>query len=224
MLLCGLVTSPPSGQRPERPSDDAEQPPHGALALGMKLFLLALSVLFAASLVLYLITRARAAVWPPPGAPGLPPALWLSTALMLISSGTMHLALRAIRAGHVRALHRWMLVTAGLGLAFLVGQTANWVQYVQAIPPESLAPPRPLTDAPETARNDARLFYFLFFTLTGVHAAHVIGGLVAVGVVTVGALRQRYSRGQHVGVQNCAAYWHFLDVVWLVLMAAIVTL
>ena len=65
------------------------------------------------------------------------------------------------------------------------------------------------------------MFYFLFYFLTGLHAAHVIGGMVALAIVTANAFRGRYTATRAAGVGHCAAYWHFLDVVWLVMVAVI---
>jgi cytochrome c oxidase subunit 3 len=166
----------------------------------MALFLLSLSILFLASIIGYLIVRARADVWPPPGMPHLPRGLWVSTIVLLISSGTMHAALTAIRRGNAGALIGTMLITTLLGVVFLVSQVINWAWLIAIH---------------ATAGKD--LYLFLFYLLTGLHGAHVIGGLIALTVVTVKAFRGRYTAADHGGVKLTAIYWHFLDVVWLVM-------
>jgi cytochrome c oxidase subunit 3 len=206
MLLLGLVTSPPPGNRPDPPAFDSDDAPRGAGGLGMALFLVALSVLFAASLILYFATRARFETWPPPGSPPLPGGLWLSTLLILASSYTVHRAVRAVRRDAQPALRNWIAATGALGAAFLVAQTWNWLSFVQAPAP------------PGTPATFAGLFYFL----TGVHAAHVIGGLVAVIIVARRAFRGAYNAARHAGVRHCAAYWHFLDIVWLTMLVPII--
>jgi cytochrome c oxidase subunit 3 len=170
--------------------------------LGMRLLVLALSMLFAASLVAYVLVRARAAAWIPAGMPRLPGTLWISTVLMLMSSVTMQAAVRAARTGRGRALRTGMLATTLLGLLFLVSQTFNWLSLIAAH---------------LTAGVD--LYGFTFYVLTGLHAAHVVGGLIPLAVVTVRAFHGRYSAEFHPGVEYCAIYWHFLDVVWLVMFA-----
>ena len=57
----------------------------------------------------------------------------------------------------------------------------------------------------------------MFYVLTALHAAHVIGGLIPLIVVYIKARRGRYSRNFHPGVRYVTAYWHFLDVVWVLL-------
>jgi cytochrome c oxidase subunit 3 len=185
------------------PLDDRTTPaPLATGRLGMKILVLALSMLFAASILGYLVIRFRAPSWPPPGVPRLPGTLWISTLIIVISSFTMQAAVRAVREDRQRALRTSMLLTALLGVAFLVSQTLNWFALVAA----NL-----------TAKTN--LYGFTFFMLTGLHAAHVVGGLIPLGIVTVRAFRGRYSSGFRPGVEYCAIYWHFLAAVWLVLFA-----
>ena len=169
---------------------------------GMWLLVAALSMLFAGSLVAYVLIRSRAPVWPPAGIPRLPDTLWISTLILLASSVTMQAAVRAARAGRAAALRADMLITTLLGVAFLASQTFNWFALVASH---------------LTAKTD--LYGFTFYILTGLHAAHVVGGLVPLAVVTSRAFGGRYSREFHPGVEYCAIYWHFLDVVWVVMFA-----
>ncbi len=172
--------------------------------LGMKILILALSMLFAASIVGYLVIRTRAAVWPPPGVPRLPGTLWVSTVVIVLSSFTMRAAVRAARADRQAALRAAAALTMLLGAAFLVSQTLNWFALVAA---------------DLTAKTN--LYGFTFYMLTGLHAAHVVGGLVPLSVVTARAFKGRYSAASHAGLVYTAVYWHFLDGVWLVLFAVL---
>lgn len=183
----------------DRPRRERRPAVAGASRLGMKFFLLSLTVLFAASLVAVVVVRGRVAEWPPAGAPELPRLLWLSTVLLVGCSVAVHLAVTAIRGGSQRRLLRWLGVTAALGLAFLASQTVAWLAFYD--------PQRFGTD----------LHGFTFFMLTGLHALHVLGGLVALGVATVLARRAAFTWAHYDGVRNVALYWHFLDGVWLVL-------
>ncbi len=173
--------------------------------LGMRILVLALSMLFAASVMAYLLIRLRAPAWPPPGMPSLPGTLWISTVIIVISSLTMHSAVRAVRDDRLQALKIGLLLTTMLGMLFLVSQTVNWFSLVAA----SL-----------TAKTN--LYGFTFYLLTGLHAAHVIGGLIPLAVVTVRSWQGRYSAAFHPGVEYVAIYWHFLAVVWLVLFTLLV--
>jgi cytochrome c oxidase subunit 3 len=188
------------------PADErASAAPLATGRLGMKILVLALSMLFAASILGYFVIRLRAPVWPPTGVPSLPPALWISTLIIVISSYTMQAAVRAVRADRQRALRIGMLLTTLLGVAFLVSQTLNWFVLVAA----NL-----------TARTN--LYGFTFYMLTGLHAAHVVGGVIPLAVVTARAWRGRYSAAFHPGVEYSAIYWHFLAVVWVVLFTLLV--
>jgi len=178
--------------------------PAGTGTLGMVLFLVSLSVLFAASIVGYLAVRSRAEVWPPPGMPVLPGGLWASTLILLLSSVTMHWALRSARSDRQVALQAGMVATIVLGLAFLVSQIANWSTLVAAHVTVSL-----------------NLYAFTFYMLTGLHAAHVLGGIFLLSFVAANAFRGRYSPEHHAGVLYSAMYWHFLDAVWVVMFALI---
>ena len=73
----------------------------------------------------------------------------------------------------------------------------------------------------QNATIRSSLYAYLFYVLTGLHAAHVIGGLVPLVVVTVNSAYGRYSSVFSAGVRQIAIYWHFLGVVWLVLFAVI---
>jgi cytochrome c oxidase subunit 3 len=170
----------------------------------MAVLLASLTMLFAAGVVGYLVIRARAEAWPPPGVPSLPGGLWLSTVLILLSSATLHWAVDGIRHDDRRALRMGLTATAVLGLAFLASQTLSWFALVAA-----------------EGRPQANLYAFTFFVLTVLHALHVVGGLVPLGLVTARAWRGAYTRERHAGVEYTAIYWHYLGGVWLVLFAVL---
>lgn len=176
----------------------------GAGLLAMKLFVAALGMLFVTSLIGYVAVRARAPEWPPADMPPLPDGLWFSTVVLVACSGAIHFALRSIRRDHRAAAARWLAVTFALGVVFLVSQTFGWFGLVdRAMTPKS------------------NLYAFTFFLLTGLHAAHVLGGLIPLGIVTWRAFAQRYDSKAHGGIEYQAIYWHFLDVVWVILFVVL---
>jgi len=176
----------------------------GAGLLAMKLFVAALGMLFVTSLIGYVAVRARAPQWPPPGMPPLPDGLWFSTFVLIGCSGAIHLALRAIRRDQRGAAARWLALTFALGVVFLVSQTVGWFGLVErAMTPKS------------------NLYAFTFFLLTGLHAAHVLGGLIPLGIVTWRTFAQRYDAKSHGGIEYQAVYWHFLDGVWVILFVVL---
>jgi heme/copper-type cytochrome/quinol oxidase subunit 3 len=172
--------------------------------MGMALFVLSLSMLFGASVVGYLVLRFRMESWASPGLSGFPPGLWLSTGILLASGGTMQWALSGIRKGREKALGPAMLLTTLLAFAFLAVQGFNWVNLVQA-----------------SVTAQSSLYAFGFFMFTGLHALHVIGGLIPLAFTTFRARKGRYTRQRHAGVLHCAIYWHFLGIVWLVVVGVL---
>jgi heme/copper-type cytochrome/quinol oxidase subunit 3 len=193
---------------PEKPLDDRLPPDMGTF--GLSLFLASLSVLFAASLVAYGIIRSSAAGRGVAyGTLHVPDTLWLSTAMMLASSVSIHLALRAVRDGRQRTFRRAMVITAIFGLTFLIVQAPSLYWILQSH---------------EVFRDRNVFLYGLILMLIALHALHVIGGLVPLGVVTSRALQGRYHAGRYEGVRYCTMYWHFLDVVWLLMFGMLWTM
>jgi cytochrome c oxidase subunit 3 len=164
-----------------------------------------LSMLFGASVVGYLITRAQNDVWKTATMPGLPLGLLASTALLAGLSVAMHVALRAVRHNRFEVLQRSLTVALTLAGAFVLGQAQNWRSMYGA-----------------TLASDARTLYgFTFYMLTGLHALHVLGGFVPLLVVLGKAKRREYSSSNHEGVKLCAQYWDYLALVWLILISVL---
>ncbi len=173
----------------------------------MRLFLLSLGVLFGASIIGYVAIR-MLAIGQSLELPRLPSALWLSTLLLVVSSVTMQSGLAAARQGRPQRLRRAMAATTVLGVGFLVVQTGCWLVWAA-----------PMREA--LASTEQTFLLKAFYVLTGLHALHVVGGLVPLTVVTVRAFDGRYTPQEHAGVAYTAMYWHFLDAVWLVLFATL---
>jgi len=108
-------------------------------------------------------------------------------------------ALHAARRGGQKSLSVNLWRTTLLGVIFLLLQTANWFVFYGN---EQL--------------EGAALYVFSFYMLTGLHAAHVVGGLILLAVILRKAVIGAYSPAWHPGVEYVALYWHFLGVVWVV--------
>ncbi len=191
-------------------------------ALGMWIFLVALGVLFAASIVGYVVIRINAQQagepWPPAGAVDLPDTLWLSTLIIIVSSVTMQAALEAVRRNWRRTLPIALIVTSLLGLLFLGLQVDAWRDIdVPAVAPATT----PISAYEVSPEARTRFYYGMFIILSGLHALHVVGGLIPLGVVTVKALRGAYGSAKRSGVSYTTMYWHFLGAVWIVLFAVL---
>jgi cytochrome c oxidase subunit 3 len=178
---------------------------HSAGRFGMVLFLISIGVLFIATLIVLLVVRvqlARDGLWPS-DLPALPKALWVSTAVLIASSGTIHWSLAAIRTGQARLLRNGLIATTALGVAFLAIQIGCWVAWAGVVSDRW------------AGSEEFRLALTGFYVLSGLHGLHVIGGLIALLRATFRATRGRYSPQEHAGVQYTSWYWHFLDVAWL---------
>jgi cytochrome c oxidase subunit III len=173
--------------------------------LAMVALFASLSVLFTASIVAYLITRFSASVWQTPAMPSLPHGLFASTAMLVGLSWFIQKAVSAIQHNRHEALLKNLWLAFLFAFAFLIGQGLNWTYMREA----ALAP------------GIRTLYPFTFYLLTGLHAAHVVGGFVPLGIVLGRARRREYSSSNHEGVLLCAQYWHYLGVVWLILFTTL---
>ncbi len=170
-------------------------------ALGMRLFLVSTGILFGSILIGFVCIRLMAAE-PPQVAP-LPWGLWVSTLLLLASSATMQAAVVGARRSDGGRLRFSLTATTLLGFAFLVTQVVCWIAWIEPM---------------RASLRQAEQAFLLtgFYTLTGLHALHVVGGLVPLVVITARARAGRYSPQFHPGVIYTAMYWHFLGGVWVV--------
>jgi cytochrome c oxidase subunit 3 len=169
---------------------------------GMWLLIATEIALFGSLLSSYYYLRAGQSVWPPDGI--RPPELLrpaIATALLLGSSLPLVLAEAAIRRGRVAQLQVGIAVTMALGVAFLGLQGLEYGG-------TSL---RPASDA----------YSSLFFTITGVHGLHVAIGLALLGYLEALAWAGHVTASRHEAVQNVFLYWHFVDVVWLAIVATV---
>lgn len=193
---------------PHPEPENPKEPLRGvsAASLALTILMASMTMLFAASIVGYLITRAQNPVWRVAGMPGLPWGLFLSTALIAVVSAAFRQAVVSARRNHYEALDRWLWVAGGAALVFLLVQALNWKVMMSA-------------EATVAVRT---LYAFTFYMLTGLHAAHVLGGFVPLGVVIKKARARQYSSSHHEGLRLCRRYWDYLGLVWLVLLFVMV--
>ena len=178
---------------------------------GMMLFLASLTMLFAASMVGYVVIRLQlmnpdAGPNPPLGQIDLPATLWLSTFVILLSSAALHFAGHCIALERQKNFRRAMGVTAALGGLFLIVQAPALFDLVRS--------------QQGVAQENIRL-YALIVSLVILHGLHVIGGLVPLAVITVKAFKGKYDHEHYHPVVHFAMYWHFLDVVWIVMFSVL---
>ncbi len=172
---------------------------------GIVLFLLTEIMLFGALFALYFVSKAQYATFPPEGSPELPVFATGVNTVILVSSGvTMHLGIMALRKDN----RAWFLVmfalTIALGLTFLYNQVNEYLELFA-----------------EDFNLSSGVYGASFFSLTGVHGAHVTAGLAGLVAVFGRGLGGQFDSKRHMGVEGVAIYWHFVDAVWIFLYAVI---
>src|SRR4029453_10741800 len=126
------------------------------------------------------------------------------TICLLSSSFTVHLAVAALRRGRGTAFLGWWVLTFTLGALFLIGTGLEWKHLIG-----------------EGLTISANLFGTPYYSLVGLHALHVLVGLVLLGAVTVFALLRRVGQAQAEQVDVLSLYWHFVDAVWVVVFTVV---
>jgi cytochrome c oxidase subunit III len=137
----------------------------------------------------------------------------LNTAILICSSLTMAMAVHSAALGRRRRLMTFLVVTMFLGMAFL-GVKA--IEYTDHITHHLLPGPGFRYPIPAEARP-AEIFFSLYFTMTGLHALHMVIGLGILTTLLVLAKRGRFSEVYNTPVEISGLYWHFVDIVWIFL-------
>lgn len=174
-----------------------------APVLGMFLFIASEVMLFGAFFTAYFFVRVveEAPQWPPEGFHVPTFVAGINTAILLTSSFTMHWALQSIKRGSRAGLQAGLVLTLAMGLTFLLTQVLEYSR---------------VGFAPKDTS-----FGSVFFGLTGLHGAHVAVGLTLLSVATVRAFRGHFTPEHHHGVEIPGIYWHFVDVMWIIVYATV---
>jgi cytochrome c oxidase subunit 3 len=170
--------------------------------LGMFLFIASEIMLFGAFFTAYFFVRvANGTPWPTP--PFHLPVFvaGVNTAILVTSSFTIHWALQSIKRDNHAGLKAGMLLTFLLGLVFLVTQAREYSRI--------------------GFNTGDGAFATIFFCLTGLHGAHVFVGLTLLLFTTIRAFRGHFSAAHHHGVEIPGIYWHFVDVMWIVVYTTV---
>jgi cytochrome c oxidase subunit III len=137
-----------------------------------------------------------------------------NTAVLLVSSLTMALAVRASQLGRNRALLTYLSVTAVLGILFMAIKLAEYAKHIQ----DGLLPGSGWTYAGPNA-HAVEMFFIAYYLMTGLHAVHLTIGIGLVGVTALLAWRGRlFPPARHTPVEMVGLYWHFIDVIWTLLL------
>jgi cytochrome c oxidase subunit 3 len=172
--------------------------------LGMFLFIASEIMLFGSFFTVYFFDRVvnpTAGPWPPP--PFHRPVLvaGVNTAILVTSSFTIHWSLQSIKRGNRAGMKAGLVLTFLLGLTFLVTQLIEYSRI--------------------GFNTSDTSFAATFFGLTGLHGVHVFVGLMILLVMTIRAFRGHFSPEHHHGVEIGGIYWHFVDVMWIVVYVTV---
>ena len=178
----------------------------GRRRMGMVLFLVSLTMLFGANIVALAYLRMTSSALLGGDPIELPLAFFASTAALLGAGLAMHKAWQGARRGHFPHLRQWLGRTWLLSALFIAIQTPAML--------ELLRRHRALEG------TDITSTYGITFALIVVHALHVGGGMVPLSLLAWRARKDRLDSEHLLSVRACVVYWHFLEVVWVVLLAA----
>src|SRR3954471_4247750 len=174
-----------------------------ANVLGMLLFIGSEIMLFGSFFTVYFFDRVvnNAKEWPP--APFHFPiyVAGINTAILVTSSFTIHWALQSIKRGNRAGMQAGLVITFLLGLTFLLTQIREYSR---------------LGFAPHDGA-----FGSTFYALTGLHGAHVFVGLTILLFMTIRSFRGHFTPEEHHGVEIGGIYWHFVDVMWIVVYVTV---
>jgi cytochrome c oxidase subunit 3 len=172
---------------------------------GFLLFLISDCVLFSSFIFAYFYMRNSGQGWPPPGIHRLDVAFAAVNSVILFGSGaTMHYALENWKHGNFNRYALFMIATIILGAGFLGGQA---YEYTNLIYNEHVT------------WSGSGIFGASFFTLTGMHGFHVSVGVIYLFILLLQSVHGVYTKNKYFGLTAGTLYWHFVDVIWVVLFS-----
>lgn len=133
----------------------------------------------------------------------LPALFYVSTGLIIISSGTMYWAQQSVKKNNNSAVKMALLITFLLGIAFCVSQLEAWkALYANGI---------------VFAGRTSNLAGSILYVITAMHFLHIVAGLLALLVTWTNSFKNKYTAQSHLGLSLCGIFWHFLDALWVIL-------
>lgn len=178
-----------------------DRPGLSRLLLGTMLFLASEMLFFGGLFAAYFTLRAQTSPWPPRAVDLDVGLSAIGTTVLLVSSATLQLGVKAAEAGSIIGLRRWTVATLGLGIAFLGLQALDYSQLSFGI--------------------ESHAYGTLYVAMTSLHGLHVVAGVVLMMLVLVRATLGAFREGDLDGLHATAYYWHFVDVVWVALFSTL---
>jgi cytochrome c oxidase subunit 3 len=172
------------------------------LTVGTVVWLASELMFFSGLFAAYFTLRASSAgEWPPAGVELNVALSGFFTLLLVLSSGSMQLAVRAVAAGRLPAFRAWLAVTLVLAGAFIANQAHEWSTLAFSV--------------------SSHPYGSAFYVMTGFHGMHVLGGMLAMVLLLARAGSGRFGAAETPAVEMVSYYWHFVDVVWVGLWATL---
>ncbi len=195
-----------NSSHPPTPVAEAHHGEHPDLRVwGLLTFLISESVMFFGFFVTYLLLRNMTAQWPPEGTEVELLVPTVNTVILVSSSFVIHMGDVAIKKNDVAGMRKWYGITAIMGAVFLVGQVYEYMTLGYGL-----------------TKN---IFSNCFYLMTGFHGLHVfIGLLLILGVLWRSRREGHYSDKKHIGIEMAEIYWHFVDIIWIILFTLLYVL
>lgn len=192
-----------SGGNYRRYEEEAEEFKPDKYRIGMWFLLLVVMMTFGGLIGAYIVIATNGVIeWRPFA---LPAQIWVSTALILLSSLAYEFSRVKLKNGNQRQAKNWLLITTIFGATFISSQVLAWIELVR-----------------QGVYMKSNPYAGFFYILTGVHAVHVLGGICALGYIVLrtwietrvpAELERRQTLSKVIGW-----YWHFMDVLWIILV------
>lgn len=173
--------------------------------LGMWIFLASEVMFFTGLIGAYIVTRAATGNWPVPSEVLNIPLTAFNTFLLICSSATLVKGLAAAQDGDKEGMQVGLFLTVLLGALFLAIQAH---EYEELIHLKHFTP-------------SSSIFGACFFTMTGFHGMHVLVGVICLFFVFIKSLRGEYTPSEYRGIEIAGLYWHFVDLVWIILFTIV---
>lgn len=168
--------------------------------LGLLTFLASESLMFGGFFAAYLFYRGLADVWPPHETEVELILPTINTIILVSSSFVIHLGDAAIKKNDLKGMRKWYKITAAMGAIFLLGQIYEYLTLGYGL--------------------TTNIFSNCFYLMTGFHGLHVfIGLLLILGVLWRSHRPEHYNATKHTGIEMAEIYWHFVDIIWIVLFS-----
>jgi cytochrome c oxidase subunit 3 len=188
--------------------------------LGMWMFLIMDGLSFVAILIAAAYLRANGAPWPAPGQVLNVPLTAINTFVLLLSSYTMMNAFESVKAGEQKKFIGYLVSTLTLGFLFLGIQAFEYYNFI--VGSDEVRHHLDLAGmSGEFFRPGSSIYAGCFFGATGFHGLHVLSGVVFMIYILIGALKGRFNVSNHLRVETLTLFWHFVDLMWMLVFTVV---